>query len=51
MKKPIKLISLILSLLVLFAFAGCDLGDELAAYKATAKAGLETYAKESGYTP
>jgi len=51
MKKIIKLISLILSLLVLFAFAGCDQGNDLAAYKADAKAGLESYAEESGYTP
>jgi len=51
MKKPIKLISLILSLLLFFAFAGCDIGYTLLRYKTAAKAGLETYAKEGAYTP
>lgn len=47
MKKFIKLICLALSLMLVFAFAGCDLGG-LARYKTTAKAGLETYAEEKG---
>jgi len=51
MKKPIKLISLVLSLLVLFAFAGCNQGSSLAAYKAAAKAELDDYAQENDYTP
>jgi len=51
MKKPIKLISIMLALLIVFAFAGCNQGNDLAAYKAEAKAGLETYAEACDYTP
>ena len=45
--KKIKIISVLLALIFAVAFAGCD-NIELAAYKITAKAAIETYAQSKG---
>jgi len=46
MKKSVKILAVVVSLLTMFALVGCDQSNELAEYKTAAKTELETYVQE-----
>ena len=48
MKKAVKVMVVVMSLLVTFALIGCGKNNELKSYKDTAKASLDTYVAEKG---